>query len=158
VIRGNRDLMMGDCAWTGGVLIATANSEIPATLANHCRTASCVSSFMHDPSVLLGEVDYVIDHVSPAAILLGRFPEHVEGCREVGQETANHRIPFPHGQVRFRNHQQVDVAVLPRVSPRMAPEENDLLRVQPLDNSLNDVVELFCANHGSVLHTQAYLF
>jgi len=107
---------------------------------------------MNDPSTLLGEVDYVIDHVSPAAILLGRFPEYVEGGGKFGQETANHRIPLPYGQVRLRNHQQVNIAVLPRVSPRMAPEENDLLRVKPLDNPLNDVVELFCANHGSALH------
>lgn len=68
----------------------------------------------------------MIDHVSPAAILLGRFPEYVEGGGKFGQETANHRIPLPYGQVRLRNHQQVNIAVLPRVSPRMAPEENDL--------------------------------
>src|SRR5580704_11728176 len=99
-------------------------SQSAFALNNHWRTASRTASFMHDLSILVGEINNVVDHGPPAIKFLGRFHVNVEGCGVVGQETANGPKPFALRQIGARDDQDVNVALVGCIATPVASKEN----------------------------------
>ena len=96
---------------------------------------------------MTGRLAEVIADEAPAAVVVGGPDDEVEGERDAGERPVGGGEALPGREAGVGDDQQVDVAVLVGLPGRMAAEEADPLRVEPLDDPSDDLTHYVGCEH-----------
>ena len=115
---------------------------------NHWRTASRVASFINDLSVLVGKIDDMVDYTAPSLIFLRRLQVDVQRHGEISQKAADSPEPVSLRQIGLGHDQDIHVALLGCIAAPIAPEEDDLIGIEVVGNTMENTGEFCGGDHG----------
>ena len=114
---------------------------------NHWRTASRVTSFINDLSILLGKIDDVVDHAAPSLVFLRCLPVDVQCHGEIGQKATDGLEPVARRQIRLSNDKKINVALLGCIAASITSEKNDLFGIEAAHNAMEHAAKFRGSDH-----------